>query len=87
MFFRQCRVSRLTVIVDPSKQAEALAREPDHVVVELFNHLFVIRMSVSAMEPIPRAPIPGFICFIVAQGLVLVEVSIPDEDSESVCPL
>ena len=53
MVFRQCRVSRLAVMVDPSKQAQALAREPDHVVVELFSHLFVIHMPVSAMEPIP----------------------------------
>ena len=85
MFLCQCRISHLTIIVDLSEQGQTLAREPDHVVVELVNHVIMNFMLVSGGMPMFRAPMGSVRDFIVAQRLVFVKVGISNEISESAC--
>lgn len=85
VFLCQCRISHLTIIVDLSKQGQTLAREPDHVVVELVNHLIMNFMLVPVRKPTSHAPMGKLIGFIVAQRLIFVKIGISNKTSESAC--
>ena len=86
VFLDKCVVSQMTVNVDLFKKGQTLACKPHGVIVELLSCLFVIEVPVSTVVLVTIGPIQRITSVKVAEVHVLVEVGIPDQNSDLACP-
>ncbi len=83
VFVDQCLISQIPVIVDLPQQSQTLARKPDHAIVKIIHHPFMIIMSVQAMILVFPVSVLRVCSCTITQLLVLVKVCFPDKSSVS----